>query len=322
MRRRQFIAGLGSAAAAAVVARAQQPALRLVGILDMAGIDQAAFRRGLNESGYVVGRDVAIEYHAVGVEFDRVSGLTADLIRRQVAVIFANGPPVVRKIRAQSTTVPIVFFVGEDPVEEGLVASLNRTGGNITGVTNLQNQLFAKQLGLLAEVVPKARVFGFLVNPDNPNAEPDAKKVQAAARELGVEVRVLTARNEGEFELAFAAMDAQRIGGLLVGVGGATGAGGPERVSALAIRHAIPTMWSSNLAAPAAAGGLMSYGGSVTDAARIAGLYAGRILKGEKPADLPVVQPTKFEFVINMKTAKALGTIPETLLATADEVIQ
>ena len=212
MRRREFIAGLGAAASPPlwpVAARAQQPALPLVGIVDNAGVEGgtepptplrqqalAAFRRGLNETGYIEGRNVAIEYHTVGTQFDRVSGLAADLLRRRVAVIFAIGPPVVREIRAQSMTIPIVFYVGEDPVKEGLVASLNRPGGNTTGATDFSNQLFAKRLQLLREVVPKAKVFAFLVDPNNPNAEPDAKDVQAAAAVLGVELRVLTARTK------------------------------------------------------------------------------------------------------------------------------
>jgi len=341
--RREFIAGLGGAAAAwPLAARAQQRALPLVGIVDMAGNYVAggplipnelvegvpptrqpalsAFRRGLNETGYIEGRNVAIEYHTVGMQFDRVSGLAADLLRRRVAVIFAIGPLVVREIRAQSMTIPIVFFVGEDPVKEGLVASLNRPGGNTTGTTNFTNQLFAKRLQLLGEVVPKAKVFAFLVNPNNPNAEPDAKDVQAAATALGVELRVLTARNEAELEVAFAAMDEQRIGGLLFGL--AAFGVGLEKLAALAARHAIPTMWPLDRAWPAA-GGLMSYEASTPEAWHIGGTYVGRILKGEKPADLPVQGSTEFEFIINLKTAKALGLeIPPGVLALADEVIE
>jgi putative tryptophan/tyrosine transport system substrate-binding protein len=274
----------------------------------------------LNETGYIEGRNVAIEYQGVGTRFDRVSGLAADLLRRQVTVIFAIGPVVVREIRAQSMTIPIVFFVGEDPVKEGLVASLNRPGGNTTGTTNFGNQLFAKRLQLLREAVPKAKVFAFLVDPNNPNAEPDAQDVQAAATVLGVELRVLTARNEAELEVTFAAMDEQRIGGLLMGL---LGFGVElEKVAALAARHAIPTMSPFGRAWPAA-GGLMSYEASLADAWHIAGTYVGRILKGEKPADLPVSQSSQFELVINLKTAKALGlNLPPTLLAIADEVIE
>jgi putative tryptophan/tyrosine transport system substrate-binding protein len=304
---------------------AQQPALPLVGIIDMAAAGGPfrqgalpAFRRGLNETGYIEGRNVAIEYHTVGTQFDRVSGLAADLLRRGVAVIFAIGPAVVREIRAQSMTIPIVFYVGEDPVKEALVASLNRPGGNTTGTTDFTNQVFAKRLQLLREVVPKAKVFAFLVNPDNSNAGPDAKDVQAAAAVLGVELRVLTARNEPELEVAFAAIDEQRIGGLLIGLDGFAGVG-VEKLTALAARHAIPTMSPVGRAWPAA-GGLMSYGTSLPNVWHIDGTYVGRILNGEKPADLPVQQSAKFELVINLKTAKTLGLeIPPGL---ADEVIE
>jgi putative tryptophan/tyrosine transport system substrate-binding protein len=326
--RREFIAGLGGTVVAwPLAARAQQQALPLVGIVDITTLgisfrQQAlsAFRRGLNETGYIEGRNVAIEYHTVAMQLDRVSGLAADLLRRRVAVIFAIGPPTVREIRTQSMTIPIIFFVGEDPVKEGLVANLNRPGGNTTGATNLGNLLFAKQLQLLREVVPKAKVFAFLVNPNNPNAEPDAKVAQAAATVLGVELQVLTARNEAELEVAFAAMDERRIGGLLMGL---TNFGVElEKVAALAARHAIPTM-SPLGRVWAAAGGLMSYEGSTPDAWHTAGTYVGRILKGEKPADLPVSQPSKFELVINLKTAKTLDLeIPHGLLAIADEVIE
>ena len=325
--RREFIAGLGGAATWPLAARAQQRALPLVGIVDMVEVVRqprqqalSAFRRGVNETGYIEGRNVAIEYHTVGMQFDRVSGLAADLLRRRVAVIFAIGPPVVREIRAQSMTIPMVFVVGEDPVKEGLVASLNRPGGNTTGTTYFTNQLFPKRLQLLREVVPKAKVFAFLVDPNNPNAEPDAKDVQGAAKVLGVELRVLTARNEAELEVAFAAMDEQRIGGLLIGV--AAFGVGFEKLAALAARHAIPTMSPVGREWPAA-GGLMSYGSSAPDAWHIGGTYVGRILKGEKPVDLPVQQSTKFEFIINLKTAKALSlTVPDSILLLADEVIE
>jgi putative ABC transport system substrate-binding protein len=326
--RREFIAGLGGAAAAwPLAARAQQPALPLVGLIDMGDRGRVsrlqaypAFHRGLNETGYIEGRNVAIEYHTVGTQFDRVSGLATDLLRRRVAVIFAIGPVVVREIRAQSMTIPIVFYVGEDPVKEGLVASLNRPGGNTTGATDFSNQWFAKRLQLLREVVPKAKVFAFLVDPNNSNAEPDAKDVQAAAAVLGLELRVLTARNEAELEVAFAAMDEQRIGGLLIGLGGQFGAG-VEKFAALAARHVIPTMWP--FGAWPAAGGLMSYESSMANAWHICGTYVGRILKGEKAADLPVQQSAEFKFIINLKTAKTLGLeIPPGVLSIADEVIE
>jgi putative ABC transport system substrate-binding protein len=318
VRRREVIAGLGGAAVWPLAALAQRRSVPAVGILSIGSARMqtlAAFSRGLSETGYVEGRNVAIEYRGILNEFDRLPELAADLVRRQVAVIFATGAPAVLAVKAQTTTIPIVFFVGEDPVKEGLVASLNRPGSNVTGATNFQNQLFPKQLAMLHDAVPKATVFGFLVNPNNPNAEPDIKDVQAAAKELGWELRVHTAQNEDELEAAFAAMVQERVGALLVGVGVVGG------VAPLAARHAIPAMypWPE---APAA-GGLMSYGASVAEAFHLCGIYVGRILKGEKPADLPVQRSTRFEFVINLKTAKALGlTIPETLLATADEVIQ
>jgi putative ABC transport system substrate-binding protein len=323
VRRRDFIVGLGGAAAWPAAAWAQQRAMPVVGILDIASpsvrtLPLMAFRRGLNETGYVEGRDVAIEYRGFENQWDRLPGLAADLVRRQVAVIFGIGPPVVRALKAQTATIPIVFFVGEDPVKEGLVASFNRPGGNVTGTTNFQNQLFGEQMGLLAQAVPKATVLAFLVNPDNPNAEPDTKDAQAAANALGRELRVLTARNDDELEMAFAAMAEQRVGGLLVG---AAFLERRQQLGTLAARHALPTMYQDRLWPEA--GGLMSYGASVADAWHLCGVYIGRILKGEKPADLPVQQATKFEFIINLQAAKVMGIeIPANLLAVADEVIE
>jgi putative ABC transport system substrate-binding protein len=322
MKRREFIAGLGSTAAWPLVARAQQAAMPVIGLLDIAPptlrtLPITAFHRGLNDIGYVEGRNVAIEYRWLENQFDRLPGLAADLVRRQVDVIFAIGPPVVLAIKAQTATIPIVFYVGEDPVKEGLVASLNRPGGNVTGITNFTNQLHGKQLELLRDTLPKATAFALLVNPNNPNAEPDTKNALSAAAALGRQLRVLKARDEGELEAAFAAMAQQRVGGLLVNPGGWP----QQQLVALAARHAVPAMYQDRLYP--AAGGLMSYGASLVDVWHLCGVYVGRILKGEKPADLPVQQSTKIEFVINLKTAKALGlTIPETLLATADEVIQ
>jgi putative ABC transport system substrate-binding protein len=273
----------------------------------------------LTETGYVEGRNVAIEYRWAEGQFDKMPMLAADLVRRRVSVIFANGPPSVLAAKAQTATIPIVFFVGEDPVKEGLVASLNRPGGNVTGVTNFQNQLFGKELGLLRDIAPKGAAFALLVNPNNPNAEPDTKDARAAADALGLELRVLTARIEGDLEPAFTAMVQQRLGGLLVGVDnfGTT----RERFAALAARHSVPAIYQNR--EDAVAGGLMSYGASRVDAWRQAGVYVGRILKGEKPADMPVQQAIKFEFVINLKTAKALRIdFPPGVLAIADEVIE
>jgi putative tryptophan/tyrosine transport system substrate-binding protein len=322
VKRREFIAGIGSVAAWSHVARAQQQRMPIVGYLSpwpsqMQAED--AFRRGLGEMGFVEGRNLAIEYRRAEDQLDRVPTLTADLVRRQVAVIFAFGAPAVEAAKAQTATIPVVFFVGEDPVKEGFVASLNRPGGNVTGVTNFQNQLFGKQLGLLREIAPKATAFAFLVNPNNPNTEPDTRDAREVANAIGLELRVLMARGAAELESAFAAMIQQRVGGVIVGI---DAFGVPlEEFVALAARYPVPAIYHRR--EYPAAGGLMSYGASRTDAMRQAGLYVGRVLKGEKPADLPVLQSAKFEFVINLKTAKSLGvTLPPTMLAIADEVIE
>jgi putative ABC transport system substrate-binding protein len=325
MRRREFITLLGGAAAAwPLAARAQQP-IPVIGLLFIAtpggwALPMTGLRRGLEEFGYVEGRNITVEQRWAESQFDRLPALAADLIHRQVAVIFAGGPPAVRAAKSQTATIPIVFFMGEDPIKEGLVASFNRPGGNITGVTNFQNQLFGKQLGLLREIAPRATAFAFLVNPNNPNAEPDSKDAQAAADAIGLKLLVLTTKTESDLEPAFAAMVEQRVGGLLVGVDSLF-FDQRERLFALASSHAIPAIY--NRREYTVAGGLMSYGANAVDAWRQAGVYVGRILKGEKPADLPVIQSVKFEFVINLKTAKALGlTIPSGLLAIADEVIE
>jgi putative ABC transport system substrate-binding protein len=289
-----------------------------IGSPDLWKLPLAAFHKSLSENGYVDGRNVAIEYRWAKGQFDRLPEFAADLIRRHVAVIFASGPPAVRAARAQTATIPIVFFIGEDPIKEALFTSLNRPAGNVTGVTNFQNQLF-KQLGLLHDIVPTATSFALLINPSNPNAKPDAKAAQSAAEALRVELRVLTARTEDDVESAFAAMVEQQVGGALVGVDsfGTTA----ERLVAVATRHAVPTIY--NLRDYAAAGGLMSYGASRVDAWRQAGTYVGQILKGRKPRDLPVQQSTKFELVINLNAAKAIGlTIPPGVLAIADEAVE
>jgi putative ABC transport system substrate-binding protein len=326
MRRRDFIAGLGSAAAWPLAARAQQRgAMPVVGFLGQGNAAQAqsrldAVRQGLSEIGYVEGRNVAIGLRFAEGQFDRLPALAADLVRRQVAVIVAQGPPATRAAKAQSNTIPIVFGMGEDPVKESLVASLNQPGGNITGYTNFANQLLGKRMGLLREIVPNATKLALLVNPNNPNAEPDMNDAKASADALGRQLRGQRAKTQGDFEGAFTAMVQEQVGGLLVAVD-ALFEGNREQLAALALRHRIPAIFPQREYPDS--GGLMSYDASTVEMYRQVGIYTGRILNGEKPSNLPVLQPTKFELVINLKTAKALGlTVPETLLATADEVIQ
>jgi putative tryptophan/tyrosine transport system substrate-binding protein len=326
MRRREFIAGLGSTAAWPVVARAQQPAMPVIGVLNSASSANyvpmmAAFHRGLREAGYVEGRNVAIEYRWANEQSDRLPALTAELVQRQVKVIVAGGAlssPLAAK--AATATIPIVFSAGVDPVESGLVASLNRPGGNVTGVTNINNELLSKRLQLLHELLSAAKSIALLVNPTNPGNRTLPTEFERAAQTLGLQAHILNASTERELETAFATMAELRTAGMVL-------TPDPffivrnELLAALALRHAVPTV--STYREFAAAGGLMSYGGSVLEMYRLVGFYTGRILKGDKPADLPVQQATRIELVINMKTAKALGlTIPETLLATADEVIQ
>jgi putative ABC transport system substrate-binding protein len=327
MRRREFIAGLGSAAVTwPLAARGQQPALSVIGFLNTGSPDlivasMRAFRQGLGETGYVEGRNVAIEYRWADDQYDRLPALAADLVRRQVTVIVTGGTPAAVAAKAATTTIPIVFSMSSDPVEIGLVASLNRPGGNITGTVTLNVEVGPKRLELLHELVPKATVIGLLVNPTNPtNAETLARDMQAAARTLGLGLHVLHASTERDFDTVFANLGQLRAGGLVIGTDPFF-SGRSDRLAALALRHAVPTIYQYREFA--AAGGLMSYGGSVTDLFHLKGLYTGRILKGEKTADLPVQQSTKVELVINMKTAKALGlTFPLTLLGRADEVIE
>ena len=325
MRRREFIAGLGSVAAWPVVARAQQPAMPVVAFLNSGSRDGyvpmvAAFRQGLKETGYIEDQNVAVEYRWVEGQYDRVPAMAAELVRRQVAVIVANSPGVMA-VKAATTTIPIVFTTGSNPVQIGLVASLSRPGGNVTGVTQLHQEVAPKRLELAHQSVPMATVIAVLVNPTDPSSsETQLKNLQAAARVLGVQLRVLHASTERDFDTVFATLVQLRAGALVIGTD-AFFTGRSEQLAALALRHAIPAIFQEHEFT--AAGGLMSYGGSTTDIYRIAGTYTGRILKGERPSDLPVQQATKLELIIDLKTAKALGiTIPETLLATADEVIQ
>jgi putative ABC transport system substrate-binding protein len=321
MRRREFIAGVGSAVAWPVVTRAQQ--MPVIGFLYSRSPDRqvvAAFREGLKEAGYIEGQNVVIEYRFAENQYDRLPALAADLVRHQVAVIAVNGPAVAAAKQA-TATVPIVFSAGFDPVETGVAASLNRPGGNITGVTILDVELGPKRLELLHELVPATSTVAALVNPSDPTrAETTAKLFQAAARTLALQLHILYASTDAELDTVFASLTQLRAGGLVIG-GEDFFNSRVKRVAALSIRYAVPTVYQ--LPEFTAAGGLASYGGNVPDAVRLAGLYTGRILKGENPADLPVQQVTKINLILNLKTAKALGlTIPETLLATADEVIQ
>jgi putative ABC transport system substrate-binding protein len=324
VKRRTFIAGLGGAAAWPLVVRAQQPAMLAIGFLNSASpggyaTNVAAFRQGLRETGYVEGQNVAIEYRWAEGKYDRLPAMAAELVRRQVAVIVSNTPAVLAA-KAATAKIPIVFTTASDPVQLGLVASLSRPGGNVTGATQFGVEVTPKQLELAHKLVPTATVIAVLVNPTNPNAETVSTGLQAAARILGVQLDVLHASAEREFDAVFASLGQLRAGALVIGPDPLFIARS-EQLAALALRHVVPAIFS--IREFVAAGGLISYGGDNPDMYRIAGVYAGRILKGDKPADLPVQQTTKVELIINLKTAKALGlTIPETLLATADEVIQ
>jgi len=326
MRRRDFIAAIGGAAVWPVVARAQQPALPEIGYLSVAPSGSfpwlvRSFRQGLSETGYNEGRNVAIVYRWAENQNDRLPALAAELARRQVRVIAtSNGFQAALAAKAASGTIPIVFQGAGDPVQDGLVASLNRPGGNLTGVTSLNRQLGQKQLEVLHELIPTAATVAVLVNPSNLNIETQLRDMQDAARKLGLQLHVLHAKTERDFDGAFAELLQVRAGGLVVSASPLFGGRGGEQLTALAMRHAVPMVGFDR---DSIAGGLMSYGGSLTEAFRTLGIYTGRILNGERPADLPVQQITKIELIINMKAAKALGlTIPETLLATADEVIQ
>jgi putative ABC transport system substrate-binding protein len=270
--------------------------------------------------GFVEGSNIVLEYRWAENRYERMPALAADLVRRRPAVIACVSPAAALALKAETTSIPIVFIVGEDPVKTGLVTSFSRPGGNLTGVTPLNNQLTAKRLEVLRQVAPKATVFGLLVNPANPNAGPDADDAQAAAVSLGVQLRVLQASVEGDLAKAFAAAVQQRVGALVVGVDPMFEVWRAQ-LAALAAHHAIPTIYQRREFVDA--GGLVSYAASFEEVYRRAGVYVGQILKGAKPADLPIVQPTKFELVVNLQAAKALGlTMPLPLLASADEVIE
>jgi putative tryptophan/tyrosine transport system substrate-binding protein len=326
MQRREFIAGIGGAAIWSLAAGAQQPALPVVGFVTArsagASVDaQAAFRKGLGQTGHAEGQNVTVEYHWLDGHFDRLRAVMDDLVRRRVAVIAAPGSlPTALAAKAATATIPIVFGTGADPVQAGLVASLNRPGGNVTGVSVMNVELGGKRFGLLHELLPGAARFAVLVNPNNPLTESFVTDVRTAASAIGRQVELLNASTIGDIDTAFAGLVQNRADALLVG---------PDtlfrdrrvQLVILAARHAVPTIYGVRELAEA--GGLMSYGSNFTDLFRQTGMYTGRVLKGEKPAELPILRATKFEFIINLQTAKALGLeIPPGVLAIADEVIE
>jgi ABC-type uncharacterized transport system substrate-binding protein len=324
MKRREFIAGLGSTAAWPIVARGQQKRAPMIGYLHFASpqglfaYQPTALRQGLSETGYIEGRNIAIDYRWAEGMISRVPALASDLVRRKVDVIVAVGPPCARAAKDATSTIPIVFAVGTDPVADGLVDSLARPGGNLTGVSMLAVDLTAKRLDLLSELVPQAQEIALLVNPKNVN--PWIRDMQEATRVKGMQLQILEASTESEIDAAFATLVQQHADALVIG-DDVLFTSRRDQLVALASRYSIPTIdrWREF----AASGGLISYGPSLTAVNHQLGIYAGRILKGEKPSDLPVQQPTEFEFVINLKTAKALHvTVPPTLIARADEVIE
>jgi len=334
MNRRALITLLGGVAAAsplswALTARAQQPAketaMPMVGVLYVRGPGDdphlaSAFRNGLRDAGYVEGQNLTLEHRFAGGRYDRLPGLAAELVQRRVSVIAALGSPAAPAAKAATTTIPVVFTVGVDPVEAGLVASMNRPGGNLTGATGLGVELGPKRLEVLRELVPASASIAALINPSTSSAARQEKDLQSAASALGVQLHVLPARTEGDLEAAFAALAQLRAGALVI-------ANDPffisrnEHLAALTLRHAVPAI--SQVREFATAGGLLSYGTSLTELYRLAGVYTGRILKGERPSELPVQQSTKVELIVNLKTAKAFGlTVPLSLLGRADEVIE
>ena len=324
MKRREFIMLLGGAAAWPLAAHTQQPAMPVIAFLRSASLADAthlitAFRQGLKEAGSVEGQNVAIEFRSAEGQIDRLPALVADLIRQPVAMIVANTPPA-RAAKAATTTVPILFASGSDPVGDGLVASLNRPGGNVTGVVFFSSTLGAKRLELLRQLVPKATTIAVLVNPNTPEMEAERRDVQAAAQAVEQQLIWHDASNERDIETAFTTFVRRGAGAVLAGSGPFINSH-RELIVALAARHGLPASYAAGEIVEA--GGLMSYATSITDAYRQVGIYAGRILKGEKPGDLPVMRAAKFEFVLNLKTAKTLDLeVPDRLLALADRVIE
>jgi putative tryptophan/tyrosine transport system substrate-binding protein len=324
MKRRAFITLLGSAAAWPLGARGQQAALPVVGFLNGASAWEyayvvAAFRQGLKETGYIEGQNLAAEYRWAEAHYERLPTLAAELVTRGVTVIAANGPAAVAA-KAVTASVPIVFLTAADPVATGLVASLNHPGGNLTGVALLSVELAPKKLQMLHELVPTATTLALLVNPANRNAEPQSRDMQAAANVLGLRLHILHASSERDLDSAFGDLIRLQVGALVIGTDGFFNSRS-EQLATLSLRHAVPAAFQYREFT--AAGGLMSYGTNLTDAYRQVGIYVGRILKGERSADLPVQQATKVDLIINLKTAKALGiTVPITLLGRADEVIE
>jgi putative tryptophan/tyrosine transport system substrate-binding protein len=323
--RRDFITLLGGAAAAWPLAASAQSAMPLIGILMGGSAESFApfepiFRKGLNEGGFPDGSNVPFEFRRANGQVDQLPALAADLVSRRATVIATQTLPAALAAKAATHTIPVVFVIGEDPVKVGLVRSLSRPGGNVTGMTNFMNVLGAKRLELVSEAVPTAVVLGLLVNPTNPNAEADTRDLQAAAQALGRRLQVLTAGTDHELEIAFAAAVEQKVGALFINIDSFLFAR-RQQIAALAAGHQLPTIHPFR--EYVAAGGLMSYGASFVDAWRQSGIYVGKILRGAKPADLPVLQPTKFDLVINLKVAKALRLeLPPPLLARADEVME
>jgi putative tryptophan/tyrosine transport system substrate-binding protein len=327
LRRREFVAMLGAAATWPLAARAQQPAMPIIGYLDSGLSDllvypgrHAAFRQALSQAGFVEGRNLAIEYRWADGRNERLPALAAELVRRPVAAIYANGVAAALAAKAATQAIPIIFQTGGDPVQLGLVDSFNRPGGNLTGLASIGNALQPKQLEVLHDLLPAADLIAFLVNPSNPNAEPDTKALQSAAGTVGPQILALNAVSAGEIDIAFATLVQRHAGALLVELDPLFQSRS-NQIVALAIRHAVPAVASYREFA--VGGGLMSYGSNADDNRRLSGNYLGRVLKGEKPADLPIVQPTKLELVINLQTAKTIGLdVPLFLQQRADEVVE